>query len=62
MLQYRKGSVTLKAKLSDRIQKGTVAVPSHFNDPKINTLISNTLDAISKTPMYKSCMVKVEKV
>jgi len=56
----RRGSVKLRAVLTERSQKGTIAVPYHFSEVPINNLTYDGLDRLSRSPQYKICAVKVE--
>ncbi len=54
--------IVIKTKVTKDIKRGVVAVPNHFSSAKVNKLIGNVLDPISKTPMFKYCRVKIEKI
>jgi len=56
------GNIILKAKISNNVKSGVVAVPNHFRSAKVNKLIGNVLDPVSKTPMFKYCKVKIKKI
>ena len=58
----RRGSVRLRVKVTDKSQPGTVAIPYHFAEVPVNNLTLNSLDRLSRSPQYKICSVKVEKV
>ncbi|MBC8207925.1 MAG: formate dehydrogenase subunit alpha, partial [Desulfobulbaceae bacterium] len=58
----RRGSVKLRVKVTDKSQLGTVAIPYHFAEVPVNNLTLNSLDRLSRSPQYKICSVKVEKV
>lgn len=55
----RRGSVVLNAKISDKIQKGTIFIPFHFY---ANILTHTQLDPYSKIPEFKICACKIEKL
>lgn len=57
-----RGSVKLRTKITARTQIGTVSIPYHFAEVPVNNLTLNSLDRLSKSPQYKICSVKVEKV
>ena len=57
-----RGAVTLRTKITERTQLGTVSIPYHFAEVPVNNLTLNSLDRLSKSPQYKICSVKVEKV
>jgi predicted molibdopterin-dependent oxidoreductase YjgC len=56
----RRGSITLKADVTERIKEGTVFIPFHFKEAPANVLTNNALDVESKIPEYKACAVRVE--
>jgi formate dehydrogenase alpha subunit len=56
------GRVTTHAKISRRMSKGTVALPGHFPNVRVNRLVGNEVDKIANIPAYKDARVKIEKV
>ncbi|MFP3984345.1 MAG: molybdopterin oxidoreductase family protein, partial [Desulfurivibrionaceae bacterium] len=60
-LTSRRGTVNIRARLTERSQPGTVFVPYHFAEAPINLLTFNHLDRLSRSPEYKVCAIKVEK-
>ncbi len=56
------GMIIAEAKISDRIKQGIVAAPTHYGETIVNRLTSSLLDSISKTPAFKYCRVKIEKI
>ncbi len=60
-ISSRRGSITIKALVSDITARGVVFVPFHFYEAAANKLTINALDPISKIPELKVCAVKVEK-
>ncbi len=60
-LSSRRGTITVKAKLTERSGPGVVFVPFHFSEAAINVLTNSALDPTSKIPEYKVCSIKVEK-
>ncbi len=57
----RRGEITVKAKITERSQKGNVFLTFHFRNALSNLLTSEYRDPITGTPEYKSCAVKIEK-
>jgi formate dehydrogenase alpha subunit len=60
----RQGEVEVKAKVTDAVPAGMVAMAFHFAECPTNRLISSrpeTLDPVTKTPAYKTCPVKILK-
>ncbi|MDI6889534.1 MAG: formate dehydrogenase subunit alpha [Thermodesulfovibrionales bacterium] len=58
----RRGSINIKALISDRPAKGMVFIPFHFKEAAANVLTGTALDPIAKIPELKVCAVKIEVV
>ncbi|MFQ5924591.1 MAG: formate dehydrogenase subunit alpha [Dehalococcoidia bacterium] len=58
----RRGEIEVKAKLTDKIEKGTLFVPFHFAESAANALTNSALDPVAKIPEFKVCAVRVEKL
>ncbi len=58
----RRGSIHIKALISDKPAKGMVFIPFHFKEAAANILTNAALDPISKIPELKVCAVKIEKI
>ena len=58
----RRGSILVKALVSDRPVKGMVFIPFHYKEAAANVLTNTELDPICKIPELKVCAVAVEKV
>jgi formate dehydrogenase alpha subunit len=58
----RRGALVSKVQLTDRVKPGMIFMPLHFEEAAANLLTNPALDPISKTPEYKVCAVKLEKV
>jgi len=61
-ISSRRGTVQLRAKITDRSQAGTIAIPYHFAEVPVNNLTLNSLDRLSRSPQYKICAIKIGKV
>lgn len=61
-ISSRRGNVTCRAKVTLDSPDGSVYMNFHFTEVPTNCLTNNALDPISKTPEYKFCAVKVEKI
>ncbi len=57
----RRGSIRVKARLSERSQRGMVFVPFHFHEAAVNLLTHAEVDPVSKIPEYKVSAVRIEK-
>jgi len=58
----RRGSVEIKATITDRSQEGTVFTTYNYVETPVNFLTLDALDRLSRTPEYKLCAVRVEVV
>jgi formate dehydrogenase major subunit len=58
----RRGSIRLKAKISDRPKPNVAFIPFHFAEAAANKLTIDALDPTCKIPEYKVCACKIEKV
>lgn len=58
----RRGSIEVKAKITDRSQKGIVFLAFHHRNALTNKLTSGVRDPITGTPEYKFSAVRIEKI
>ena len=58
----RRGEVTGKASLTDKLPRGMVFMTFHFAEVPANVLTGNAVDPVAKIPEYKVSAVKVERV
>ncbi|MCD6526164.1 MAG: formate dehydrogenase subunit alpha [Desulfuromonas sp.] len=56
----RRGSIQLKARLTERVPAGQIFIPFHFAEGAANVLTNNALDPESGIPEFKVCAVRVE--
>jgi len=59
-ISSRRGSITIAAKLTDRVPPGQVFIPFHFAEGAANALTNNALDPESGIPEFKVCAVRIE--
>ena len=57
----RRGSIKVKAVVSNITDRGVAFVPFHFYEVAVNQLTINALDPVSRIPEYKICAVRIEK-
>jgi formate dehydrogenase alpha subunit len=57
----RRGSIVTTARVTSRVERGSLFAPFHFTEARANALTNPALDPASKTPEYKVCAAKVEK-
>ena len=58
----RRGRVRVRAKVTEVTPEGVVFMTFHFAETPTNALTNPATDPVSKTPEYKACAVKVEKL
>lgn len=57
----KRGSITLKARVTDRIIPGSIFIPFHYAEAPANRLTNAALDPISNIPELKVCAARVAK-
>jgi formate dehydrogenase alpha subunit len=58
----RRGEVIGSAKISKKLQPKIIFMSFHFAETAANILTNSALDPVSKTPEFKVCAVKIQKV
>jgi formate dehydrogenase alpha subunit len=58
----RRGTVALRATVTEKTRAGVVFIPFHFAEAAANLLTIDALDPQAKIPEYKACAVKIEPV
>ncbi len=62
VIKSRRGEVTARAKISDRVPVGTIFLAFHWRESPANVLTQDfALDPVAKIPEYKVCAVRIEK-
>jgi formate dehydrogenase major subunit len=56
----RRGSITLAARLGDRVDEGVVFIPFHFWEAAANVLTNPACDPTARIPEFKVCAVRLE--
>jgi formate dehydrogenase major subunit len=57
----RRGSLMVKAWVTERVRPGVVFIPIHYLENAANRLTNAALDPVAKTPEYKVCAVYLSK-
>lgn len=55
----RRGSIVLRAKVTQKTTPGVVFIPFHFSEAAANLLTQDVIDPQAKIPEYKACAVRV---
>jgi predicted molibdopterin-dependent oxidoreductase YjgC len=58
----RRGSIVVKAKISDIVEQDVVFIPFHFAEGAANILTNSAFDPNCKTPELKVCSVAIERI
>jgi len=58
----RRGQLTVKARVSDRVKEGVLWMPFHYTEAPANLLTNDAFCPIARTGEYKACAAKLEKV
>lgn len=58
----RRGTITAKAWVTERVKPGVVFIPLHYMENAANRLTNAALDPLTKTPEYKVCAVQLDKL
>jgi formate dehydrogenase alpha subunit len=58
----RRGRIEVPAKITGKVQPGTVFLTFHFHENPANALTIAALDPIAKIPEFKACAVRVRKL
>jgi len=56
----RRGRMTVKAAVSDKVRPGVLWMPFHFVDQPTNVLTNDAFDNITRTAEYKVCAAQIE--
>jgi len=56
----RRGQITAKTMVTERVKQGSLFMPFHFVESNVNILTNPAHDPIAKIPEFKACAVKVE--
>jgi formate dehydrogenase alpha subunit len=58
----RRGRISLRALVTDKIKEGVVFIPFHFSEAAANILTNTAMDPVAKIPELKVCAVRLEPV
>ncbi|AIQ63923.1 formate dehydrogenase [Paenibacillus stellifer] len=58
----RRGKITARAQVSERVKAGATYMTYHFWIGACNELTVDVLDPISKTPEFKYCAIRLERI
>lgn len=58
----RRGSIDLRAKVTEKAVKGVVFIPFHYAEAAANVLTNDALDPLAKIPEYKVSAVRIQRL
>jgi predicted molibdopterin-dependent oxidoreductase YjgC len=58
-VQSRRGELSIKARVTHRVQEGTVFIPMHYREAAANVITNDALDPQVKIPELKVCAVRI---
>jgi predicted molibdopterin-dependent oxidoreductase YjgC len=58
----RRGSIEIETRTTWKIPSGTVFIPMHYKEASVNLLTTDALDPYAKTPEYKACAVRIDRI
>ena len=61
-VKSRRGKIRAPVKITERSPEGLVFMAFHSPETKTNLVTSSACDPITKTPEFKYCAVRVEKI
>ena len=62
LVRSRRGEVRVKARVTEKSSRGVAFMSFHYRDVLTNLLTNAALDPVAKTPEYKACAIRVEKI
>jgi predicted molibdopterin-dependent oxidoreductase YjgC len=57
----RRGTIGIKALVTERVPEGTVFIPMHYREAAANVITNDAADPYAKIPELKVCAVKIQK-
>jgi len=55
----RRGEISVRAEVTERVAPGHVFIPFHFAEAAANVLTNPVLDPLARIPEFKACAVRV---
>jgi len=62
LVSSRRGEVKTKARVTDKSSRGVAFMSFHYPDALTNLLTNAALDPVAKTPEFKACAIRIEKI
>ena len=61
IVETRRGSISLEAKVTSGIPRGNIFIPFHFCEAPANVLTAQFLDPVSKIPEFKVSAARMRR-
>jgi formate dehydrogenase alpha subunit len=62
LVSSRRGQLKVKVRVTDKSPRGVAFMSFHYQDALTNLLTNAALDPLAKTPEYKVCAIRMEKI
>jgi predicted molibdopterin-dependent oxidoreductase YjgC len=62
LVRSKRGAVRTKARVTDKSSRGVAFMSFHYQDVLTNLLTNAALDPLARTPEYKACAIRIEKI
>jgi predicted molibdopterin-dependent oxidoreductase YjgC len=62
LVKSRRGEVQTKARVTDKSSRGVAFLSFHYPEVLTNLLTNAALDPQARTPEYKACAIRIEKI
>ena len=62
IVRTRRGQVTGRAMVGERVRPDTIWMPFHFAEESTNAITNDVLDPVTATAEYKCCAAVLEKL
>jgi predicted molibdopterin-dependent oxidoreductase YjgC len=60
-VRTRRGSVTAKARIGERVRPDTIWMPFHFAEAATNLITNDVFDPVTATAEYKACAATISR-
>ena len=60
-VESRRGSIDVKARVTDMVPEGMVFMPMHYREAAANVLTNSATDPVARIPELKVCAVRIQK-
>ena len=61
-VRTRRGAITVRAVVGERVRPDTIWMPFHFAESPTNAITNDVFDPVTATAEYKCCAARIEKL